>query len=189
MSATTLAPTLVRRSGLVAEATMVLSGLALLAVSAYVVIPLWFTPVPLTGQTFAVLLVGGALGATRGLLTVALYLAIGALGAPVFAEGASGLSGPTAGYLVGMLVAAWLVGRAAERGWDRRLVPCVLAMLAGHVAIYLFGLTWLAMTLKTGLWDTLALGAAPFVLGDLLKVALAAGLLPSAWAVVRRVRD
>lgn len=191
MSTTTLAPTMVRRSGLVAEATLVLTGVLLLALSAQVVIPLWFTPVPLTGQTFAVLLVGAAFGSLRGLVTFALYLAVGAAGAPVFSEGAAGwqtLLGPTGGYLAGMLLAVWIVGAAAERGWDRRVRSSVPAMLAGNAVIYLFGLTWLGLYLGTSVTETLALGAAPFVIGDLIKIALAAVALPTAWSAVEKLR-
>lgn len=196
MSSMTLAPTLVRplvrRSALVTEATLVLTGVVLLAGSAQVVIPLWFTPVPLTGQTFAVLLLGGAYGVTRGALTFALYLAVGAAGAPVFAEGASGwqaLLGPTGGYLAGMMLAVAIVGATAQRGWDRHVVPSALAMLAGNAVIYLFGLTWLGLYLGTGVAETLALGAAPFVVGDLIKIALAAVALPTAWTVIGKLRS
>ncbi|NJC12960.1 biotin transport system substrate-specific component [Micromonospora profundi] len=191
MSSMTLAPTLVRRSGLVAEATLVLTGVLLLAVSAQVVIPLWFTPVPLTGQTFAVLLVGGAFGALRGLLTFTLYLAVGVAGAPVFSEAGSGwhgLLGPTGGYLVGMLLAVGIVGATAERGWDRKVRSSALVMLAGSAVIYAFGLTWLGLYLNTSVAETLALGAAPFIVGDLIKVALAAVALPTAWSMVNKLR-
>ncbi|MEV6692803.1 biotin transporter BioY [Micromonospora sp. NPDC051196] len=192
MSSMTLAPTLVRRSGLVAEMTLVLTGVLLLALSAQVVIPLWFTPVPLTGQTFAVLLVGGAFGAMRGLLTFTLYLAVGAAGAPVFSEGASGwqaLLGPTGGYLVGMLLAVGIVGATAERGWDRHVLPSTVAMVAGNAVIYLLGLIWLGIYLGTNVAETLTLGAAPFIVGDLLKIALAAVALPTAWSVIARLRS
>jgi biotin transport system substrate-specific component len=155
---------------------------------AQVSVPLPFTPVPLTGQTLGVLLVGAALGRRRGAASLALYTLEGVAGLPVFAGGAAGparLLGPTGGYLVGFIAAAYVVGALAERGLDRRWRTALLPFLLGSLTIYLFGVTWLAVylgwlpALQNGLW--------PFLLGDALKLLLAAGALPAAWALVRRL--
>ena len=141
-----------------------------------------FVPVPLTGQTLGVLLLGGAYGAGLGALTLTAYLAAGALGLGVFAGGGAGLAvlaGPTGGYLIGFLAAATLVGYLCERGWDRSFALSALAMLIGSALIYGFGLLWLGRFLPS-FGATLGAGLAPFVLGDLLKLALAATLLPAA---------
>jgi biotin transport system substrate-specific component len=155
----------------------------LIALLAQLEIPL--QPVPITGQTFGVLLVGALLGSRLGAVTVLTYLAWGAIGLPVFAGGNSGLArlvGPTGGYLVGFLGAAFLVGRLSERGWDRRVLTTAVAMLLGTILIYLPGIAWLSRFVG---WDrVLELGLAPFVIGDLLKVALAALALPIAWTLV-----
>ncbi len=167
------------------DGVLVVAGSVLIALAARVALPLPFTPVPVTGQTFAVLLVGALLGSRRGALSVGLYLAEGALGLPVFAGGASGtarLLGPTGGYLLGFVLAAGLVGHLCERGWDRRVSTTALAMLVGNVAIYLLGLPWLACFV--GPEKALPLGLWPFIPGDLMKIALAAGLLPAGWRLV-----
>jgi biotin transport system substrate-specific component len=160
-------------------------GTALLALAAQVEIPLPFSPVPVTGQTFAVLLIGASLGARLASLTVATYIFEGALGLPVFAGGAAGIArliGPTGGYLVGFVVAAAIVGWLAERGWTRTIPLTIAAMLTGEAAIYLFGLTWLSrFPLPVGVLDA---GLLPFVAGDLYKLALAVVVLPP---ITRRV--
>ncbi|WP_448605437.1 biotin transporter BioY [Thermoflexus hugenholtzii] len=176
-----------------ADAVLILGGSLLTALMARVEIPLPFTPVPITGQTFAVLLVGAALGSRRGALSMAVYLLEGALGLPVFAGGAAGLArlrGPTGGYLIGFIAAAFVTGWLAERGWDRRPATTALAMLAGNAVIYLFGLPWLARFVGgfLGPKGALALGLLPFVPGDLLKLLLATFAFPSAWLLVRRAR-
>jgi biotin transport system substrate-specific component len=161
-------------------------GAAVIAVAARVEIPL--QPVPITGQTFGVLLVGALLGSRRGLAAAASYVAAGAAGLPVFAGGASGLGrlfGPTGGYLFGFVAAAWLVGRLSERGWDRRIARAAAAMLLGTAVIYLFGLPWLAGFV--GWEQVIALGLAPFVPGDLLKVVLAAAALPFGWRALGEI--
>jgi biotin transport system substrate-specific component len=159
------------------------AGTALVALSAQIEVPL--APVPITMQTFAVLVVGMAYGARLGAATLALYLLEGAVGLPVFAGAASGLGaivGPTGGYLAGFVVAAAVTGALAERGWDRNVVLTALAMLAGNVALYLPGLAWLSRF--TGADQALAFGLMPFLLGDGLKLALAACLMPAAWTLV-----
>lgn len=191
MSAMTLAPTVVRPTSAMREAFLVAVGVATIALAAQLVVPLPFTPVPLTGQTFAVLLVGGAYGATRGGLTVLAYLAVGAAGAPIFADSAHGIGvvlSATGGYLIGMVLAALIVGAAAEQGWDRRLGPSVLAMLVGSIAVYAVGATWLAVSLDLSPATAFDLGIMPFVVGDLLKLILAGAVLPIAWRGVERLK-
>ncbi len=179
------------RSGVAADAVVVTAGAALVALAAQLEIHLGFTPVPITGQTFAVVLVGASLGALLGLASLGLYVFVGALGAPVYAEGNRGweiLTGPTGGYVVGFLAAAALTGWLAQQRWDRRFPTAVAAMLTGNVVIYLFGLPWLAVDQGLGFEETVKLGLAPFVVGDLLKLYLAGALLPLAWRGVERLR-
>ncbi|PDQ19847.1 biotin transporter BioY [Mesorhizobium sanjuanii] len=189
MSSTTLYPTLADRtfSGpntALRNAVLVVAGSLALWLSAKLQVP--FYPVPMTMQTFVVLVIGTAFGWRLGAATVALYLAEGAVGLPVFAgapEKGIGLAymvGPTGGYLLGYLPAAALCGFLASRGWDRRIATMALSMLVGTVVIYAFGLSWLGTVVG---WDkpVLAWGLYPFVLGDLLKLALAAAVLPMAW--------
>lgn len=168
---------------LLREALLIGAGVLLLALAAHLRISLPFTVVPITGQTFAVLLLGAAYGWRRGGATVALYLAAGLAGLPVFAE-VAGLA--TWGYLIGFLLAALVVGWLAERGWDRRLPSAIAAMLVGEVAIYACGLPWLAHFV--GWQHVLAFGLLPFLPGDAIKLAAAALLLPGAWLFVRAAR-
>jgi biotin transport system substrate-specific component len=177
---------------------MIGAGVILIAASAQVSIPLAFTPVPITGQTFGVLFSAALLGFRRSLLTVGLYLLLGAVGLPVFAGWSSGAShivsfaggmlalAPAGGYLVGFIFAAGLVGRLAELGWDRRIPGSVAAMFLGNVVIYLFGVPWLMFALGIDIGVGLEKGFYPFLIGDALKLALAAGLLPAGWWLVRR---
>jgi biotin transport system substrate-specific component len=179
------------RSSLVTNVLLVLAGTGFVALAAQVSIDLPFTPVPITGQTFAVVVVGASLGALLGLASLGLYLFVGALGAPVYSHGTHGwdvLTGPTGGYIVGFVLAAVLTGLLAQRRWDRRFNSSVSAMLTGNVVIYAVGLPWLAVKLGTGLEDTLENGLYPFVVGDLLKLYLAGALLPAAWAAVARFK-
>ena len=148
------------------------------ALAAQVAVPLPWTPVPVTAQTFAVLLTGALLA----------YLAEGAAGLPFFHGGAGGpapLFGPTAGYLFAFPAAAFVTGYLAERGWDRRYLPAAAAMALGSLVILAGGWAWLAIFLRSGA-EAVRLGVAPFLLGDLLKIALAAAALPAGWALVRR---
>lgn len=149
-------------------------------------------PVPVTGQTFAVLMLAALLGRRRGVLCVLAYLGQGLAGLPVFAYGKAGLaafSGPTGGYLAGFVLAAYVVGSLAERGWDRRVPTTVLAMVLGNLAIYACGLAWLLcldhLLGRPFEGNLLAVGVLPFLPGDLVKIALAAVLLPSAWKRMR----
>lgn len=173
-----------------ARVLLVASGSLLIALAAQLAVPLPFSPVPVTGQTFAVLLVGAAFGARLGAATVGLYLVEGLLGLPVFAPGGAvgpaRFLGPTGGYLVGFVAAAYVVGALAERGWDRRLLSAALAMLVGQVMIYAFGLAGLARFLP--LDRLLAAGLLPFIPGDVVKLALAALALPAAWRIVGPLR-
>jgi biotin transport system substrate-specific component len=165
-----------------ADTVLILAGSALVALSAQVVVPLPGTPVPITGQTFGVLFVGALLGSRRGALALAAYLLEGAAGLPVFAGGGATLAwlaGPTAGYLWSYPLAAWLTGRLAERGWDRRPATAALALGAGNAVIYAVGLPWLAF--YVGLERVLAAGLLPFLPGDLVKIAVAAGARAGAW--------
>lgn len=171
----------------VLDVLLVLAGSVVVALSAQIQLTLPFTPVPVTGQPFAVLLVGAALGSRRGVLAMAAYLIEGASGLPVFAGGgccAARLLGPTAGYLWSYPLAAGTVGFLAERGWDRRPGTTALAMLAGSGVIYLVGLPWLAVFVG---WDqVLFAGLLPFLPGDLVKVVAATAVLPLVWKLLGR---
>jgi biotin transport system substrate-specific component len=188
----TLTTAVLPRSTWLTEAILLGGGVLFVALSAQVSFHIPGTPVPISGQTFSVLLVGSAYGATRGLATIGLYLLVGLVGLPVYASGSSGwseLSGATGGYLVGMLVAAGLVGVLAERKWDRTVSSAVASMLTGNVVIYVFGLAWLYHELPNATFSsTLTAGLYPFVVGDMVKLYLAGAALPGAWALVRRIR-
>jgi biotin transport system substrate-specific component len=169
---------------------LVAGGAAVVAISAQLGIG-W--PVPITAQTLVVPLVGALLGARRGARCLLMYVGAGLLGLPVFAHGRAGLAalaGPTGGYLLGFVAAAYLVGALAERGWDRRPATTVLAMAAGNLVIYACGLVWLWVLVHPvgrplagdGI---LAVGLYPFLIGDLIKIALAAVLLPGGWRLAR----
>jgi biotin transport system substrate-specific component len=167
------------------DIALIIGGSLLIGLCAQVAIQPPFSPVPVTGQTFAVLMIGALLGARRGCLAVLAYIIEGAGGLPVFALGRGGfavLLGPTGGYLIGFVAAAYITGSLAERGWDRRIGTTVLAMVFGNVAIYTFGLLWLSWLIGSS--SVLAVGLYPFVAGDLLKITLAAILLPSGWKLL-----
>jgi biotin transport system substrate-specific component len=171
------------------DIALVVAGSLLIAGLAQVSIKLPFTPVPITGQTLGVLLVGTSLGWQRGGLALVLYLAEGAIGLPFYAEGKSGLevlgvASATGGYLWGFLVASVVVGWLANRGWDRSWRSALGAMLLGEIVIFAIGIPWLMGALDVPVLEALELGLYPFVIGDLLKLLLAAGLLPAAWKLV-----
>lgn len=169
------------------DVLLVLSGSVLVALAAQVAVPLPFTPVPWTLQPLAVLLVGALLGARRGALALVAYLGEGLSGLPVFAGGAFGaaaLAGPSGGYLVGFVPAAFVTGFLAERGWDRRFFLTWAAMFLGSCTLFAFGLAWLSRFV--GWQGAVAAGLLPFVLGDLLKQVLAALLLPGLWKIRAR---
>ncbi len=173
------------------QVIMVAAGILLLAVAAKIRVPMW--PVPITMGTFAVLAVGAAYGARLGLVTIVGYMLIGALGMDVFAgssaeaNGLTYMMGGTGGYLVGYVLATVILGLLAQRGWDRSIGWMALAMVIGNVAIYLPGLAWLGQLYG---WDQpiLAWGLTPFLVGDAVKLALAALLLPGIWKLVDRMR-
>lgn len=168
-------------------------GFALLtAGAAQLVIPLPYTPVPITGQTFVVLLAGVALGSNLGAASMALYVALGAIGLPFYAEGSSGIEvvrGATGGYLVGFVVAAWVMGWLAERRQDRAMATAIPLFLLGSVTIHLFGVPWLAHTLGVSGTEAIELGSVPFIVGDLVKVVVAGTVLPATWRLVRTLRN
>jgi biotin transport system substrate-specific component len=171
---------LASRQGAASRVVTVVIGAALLALSAKVQVPFW--PVPMTMQTLVVLLLGTAYGARLGVATVLLYLVEGAVGLPVFAGAGAGpgyMAGPTAGYLVGFVAAAWLAGTLAERGWDRSLVGVTAAMALGHALVFVPGIAWLATFLGTE--QALAVGLLPFIGATVLKTLLGAGLMQAAW--------
>ena len=162
---------------------LVVAGSLFVAVCSRIEIPI--QPVPITGQTLAVLLLGALLGTKRGSIAVVGYLGLGAGGLPVFAGGVSGaarLVGPTAGYLLGFVAAAVVVGWLSERGWDRRIGTTALAMVAGNLVIYLFGVAWLAQFV--GWQRVLSLGVLPFLVGDAVKIGLAAFAMPIGWSLI-----
>jgi len=179
-------------NALVRNVALAVAGSIVLWISAKIQIP--FYPVPLTMTTLAVLLIGAAYGWRLGLVTVALYLAEGAAGLPVFAgtpEKGIGLAymlGGTGGYLVGYLLAVGTVGWLAERGFDRNFFTTAVAMLVGNLLIYVPGLLWLGILFG---WDKpiLEWGLTPFIYGDLTKLALAAAILPGAWFVVNKIKS
>lgn len=175
------------------DAALVTGGALFIAASAQIAIPLPFTPVPLTGQTLAVLLTGAALGSTLGLASNALYFALALIGLPVLAPTAEGthisgtavLSMPSLGYVIGFLAASFGVGQLAERGFTRTPLRSAVAMVAGNIVIYAFGVVWLQHALQATWADALAWGATPFLIGDAIKVAIAAALLPTCWKFIR----
>ncbi|ABK53443.1 BioY protein [Acidothermus cellulolyticus 11B] len=171
------------------DVILIVGVAALTALTAQFSVHIPGTPVPVTGQTFGVLLGAATVGAWRGFAGQLLYIAAGCAGLPVFAGGAHGVHqvfGPTGGYFVGFLLASVFVGWQARRGADRRVDTIAGAFLVGSVLIYLPGVTWLAMDLHVGLAKALELGVYPFVLGDVVKATLAGLLLPTAWRAVKR---
>mgnify|MGYP006269963193 CR=1 FL=1 len=160
---------------------LVVAGTAFVSICAQVAIPLPFTPVPLTLQTFAVVLTAGVLGSWRGAASMLLYAIIGSLGAPIFFLGSSGFGGVTFGYVIGFIVGAFVVGRIAEGGATRHFWRAVGLMVIGNVIIYAFGTTWLAISLQWDAATAIAKGVLPFLVGDAIKILIAAGLLPLTW--------
>jgi biotin transport system substrate-specific component len=195
----TLADKLIPRS-LPTDFVLIAAGAALTSIAAQFVLPLW--PVPITGQSFAVLFLGSALGALRGALSLALYLALGSFGLPVFAGGGSGnlFTSSSGGFVVGFVFAATFTGWLAQRNWDHRVASTLVSFLGGTVIIYAFGLPWLYAVLSTRssvtllrafntvdvVGATIEGGLLPFILGDILKIALAALVLPLIWKLVKR---
>lgn len=168
---------------------LVVLGAVVIYLSTLVSFPVPGTPIPATGQTFGVLLVGGALGLRRGIASIGLYVAVGLIGLPFFAGGEGGTSvilSAKGGYILGFVVAGAVVGRLAELGWDRRLAGALGAMAIGNVVIYLVGVLWLMAVAHLDVATGIKLGLTPFVVGDAMKLILAAGAFPVAWWVVGR---
>jgi biotin transport system substrate-specific component len=167
------------------DIALILGGALLTAVAAQIAIPMW--PVPITGQTFAVLLVGAVLGASRGALSMITYFSLGAAGLPVFTGAAAGITfGTTFGYLVGFIAAAAVVGWFAQLNWHKTISGVIASFAIGNAVIYLFGLPWLAfalsnLSLASDISAVLMAGLVPFLVGDAIKMALAAAALPLAW--------
>jgi biotin transport system substrate-specific component len=174
---------------LVRDALLVVGAAGFIGLLAQISIHLSFTPVPITGQTLGVLLAGTALGWRRAGAALLLYAVAGVAGVPWFADHSSGYASASFGYIIGFFAAAVLCGYLAERGADRSVLRSVPAMLAAEVLIYAFGLTWLAIDLHLGASATIADGLTPFLAGDAIKAALAAGLLPAAWWLAGRRGD
>ncbi len=181
-------PTLIDRvvpRSMVTDVALIFAGAVLTAIAAQIAIPMW--PVPITGQTFAVLLVGAVLGASRGALSMITYISLGAAGLPVFTGAVSGITfGTTFGYLVGFIAAAAVVGWFGQLNWHKTVSGVLASFAIGNVVIYMFGLPWLAFALSNlGLASDLvavaAAGLVPFLVGDAIKMALAAAALPLAW--------
>jgi biotin transport system substrate-specific component len=180
------------KRSLLTDALLICSGTALVSLAAQISIPLGYTPVPITAQTFAVVLVGAALGSWRGFASLTLYMLIGIAGAPVYASHKDGwhvFTASTGGYIVGFVAAAALTGYLAERRWDRKFSTAVSAMLTGNVVIYLFGLPWLHHYLHISWSKTFEYGLYPFVPVDIVKLYLAALALPAAWRLVEHAKS
>ena len=199
----TLADRLVRRS-LATDLVLIAAGAALTAIAAQVAVPLW--PVPITGQTLAVLIVGSSLGAVRGMLSMVLYAVLGIVGLPVFSDASHGLSvvfGPTGGFIIGFIFAAGLTGWLAQRAWDHKIVGAVLSFLAGSVVTFVIGLPWLYFALAgfgPAVWHgqmgydsvlgaTIGSGFTPFIIGGIIKAVLAAVFIRLAWFGVNRADE
>jgi biotin transport system substrate-specific component len=173
-------------STLVRDVALVVGGAVLTGLAAQISVPVPGSPVPVTGQTFAALLVGTALGARRGFLSLALYALAGVAGVPWFAGGASGAAAPSFGYILGMLIASTVLGALARRGADRSVLRTAGAMLLGEAIIYAVGVPYLAFATGMSANAAIAAGLTPFLIGDALKAALAMGLLPGAWKLARK---
>ncbi len=180
------------------HAALVVAGALVIYLTSLIVLPVPGSPVPITGQTLGVLVVGGALGFRRGMLATVLYVAIGLVGFPAFAEHRGGVGviasvdagrlilGATGGYLVGFVLASGVVGRLAELGWDRHIGGSIAAMLIADASIYLIGIPWLMAATGFTASEAIAKGLLPFVVGDVVKVVIAAGVFPVAWWIVGR---
>lgn len=180
---------LIRPASLWMEIPLLLSFNLLLVGLAQLAIQLPFSPVPITGQTLGVMLIAMALGRVRGTAVVTAYLLEGAAGLPVFASGTGGVAilfGPTGGYLLGFVASAWVVGSLADRGWDRNLLKSTLAMTFGTALIIVSGLAWLSRFVETDI--LLSVGFTPFVSGAVVKIMVAAVMLPAVWKFVGRKR-
>ncbi|RII19483.1 Biotin transporter BioY2 [Streptomyces sp. YIM 130001] len=168
------------------DIALVAGGAVLTGIAAQIVVPVPGSPVPVTGQTFAALLVGASLGARRGLLSLVLYALVGMAGVPWFQGGTAGWGGASFGYVVGMMAAAAVVGELARRGGDRSMPRMAGTMAVGSAVTYAVGVPWLAVSTGMSLGAAVAAGLVPFLIGDALKAALAMGALPTAWKLIGR---
>ena len=186
-STATLRGALVTRSTTATKVALVIGGIAFLGLMAQIAVPVPGSPVPVTGQTLGALLLGSAYGASLGFTTFASYLIIGFLGAPVFASGAHGLTritGATGGYLVGMLLASLITGYLAGRKWDQKVATVVPTMILGDLVIFSAGLFWLHHSIHATWATTFKLGLTPFILGEVIKIAIASTAMPTLWRFV-----
>lgn len=189
LSATSLRSSLIPRSTALSNAVLVVGGVLGLAALAQIAIPVPGSPVPVTGQTLGVLILGTAYGSTLGFTTFAVYMLAGIAGAPVFANSGQGLDrliGATGGYLVGMLVATFVLGQFARFRLDQKFLTALPSMLVGTVITFSFGLVWLHQyTGQSWSW-TISAGLTPFIVGEALKIAIAGTSLPAVWRFVNR---
>ena len=186
-STATLRGALITRSTVSTKIALVVGGTAFLALMAQIAVPVPGSPVPVTGQTLGALLLGSAYGASLGFTTFATYLLVGFIGAPVFASGAHGLSritGATGGYLVGMLLASLITGYLAGRKWDQKIFTVIPTMLIGDLVIFSAGLFWLRHSLHATWATTFKFGFTPFIVGEVIKIAIASTAMPTLWRFV-----
>ena len=186
-STATLRGALITRSTVSTKIALVVGGTAFLALIAQIAVPVPGSPVPVTGQTLGALLLGSAYGASLGFTTFATYLLVGFIGAPVFASGAHGLSritGATGGYLVGMLLASLITGYLAGRKWDQKIFTVIPTMLIGDLVIFSAGLFWLHHSLHATWATTFKFGFTPFIVGEVIKIAIASTAMPTLWRFV-----
>ena len=185
----TLKSAFIARSTVASQISMILTGTVFLAVMAQISFPIPGSPVPFTGQTLGVLLLGTAYGAGLGFSTIAFYLLMGMAGAPIFSSGTSGIeriAGPTGGYLVGMLLSSLVLGALAGRKWDQKIKTVIPTMIIGNSIIFAIGLLWLHQyTGQTLLWN-FEKGFTPFIFGEIIKIAIASTALPAVWKYVSK---
>ena len=186
-SSATLSGALISRSNAVTKVALVVGGVAFLALMAQISVPVPGSPVPVTGQTLGALLIGSAYGASLGFTTFATYLIVGFVGAPVFAAGTHGfarITGATGGYLVGMLLASLITGYLAGRKWDQNIKTVVPTMILGDIVIFALGIFWLHHSIHATWAVTFKLGFTPFILGEVIKIAIASTTMPTLWRFV-----
>ncbi len=177
-----------RNHALIYNLVLIITGSVLITLSAKISIPLPFSPIPITMQTFAVLFIGALLGSKRGSLTVLAYISQGIMGIPVFAKAGSGfgyLLGPTGGYLIGFVFAAFVTGFLAEKGWDRSFGKTIVAMTIGTLFIFICGVSWLSFF--TGFEKAIMFGFVPFIIGAISKIVLANAILPAGWKILNKL--
>ena len=188
--AITFSDAVIPRTGVLREVLVIGAAVGLMAACARISFPLAWSPVPVTAQTFGVLLIGALLGSKRGAASMLSYLGAGVSGLPVFAHGMSGpayLTGPTGGYLFGFVIAAFVVGFLAERGWDRNVITVAVVLLVGDVLLFATGVAWLSHYVPAA--HVYTAGVDPFIPGEITKIAIASAALPSGWAVLARFQN